>query len=260
VDGVFARQRDDLHDLLNVVSVRDILDINGSPGLIMEYVDGPSLEDLLQRYQPSMADAELIAEGIIQGVAAAHELGLIHRDLKPANILLKLSGGVIVPKVADFGLVKLLCADESAGKGRTRTGIAMGTPSYMAPEQVRDAKTADRRADIFSLGAILFELFCHQRAFDGEDLADILTAVKLGEYPAPRTLVPNLPTRIVKAIEHSLEVDRRKRIGSCPALLATLRGESEKPTGGKATGWSPGLIEHASSLGSEGKPAPLVKD
>src|SRR5690606_39000326 len=125
--------------------------------LVMDLVDGPSLDDLMYQRRLSVAEVDELARGILAGVAEAHRHGFVHRDLKPANVLLKPIPGGFTPKVADFGIVKAL---EVSGDGMhaTRVGVAMGTPRYMAPEQVRDAKSVDQRADVFSLGAMFYEM------------------------------------------------------------------------------------------------------
>jgi len=126
-----------------------------NPGLVMEYINGPSLDDFLGQKTLSIVHAEDIAEKLIKGVSAAHKNGLIHRDLKPANIMLDISHGQLTPKITDFGLSKILDADHQSGQ--TRSGIAMGTPRYMSPEQIRDAKSVDLRTDIFALGGVLYQ-------------------------------------------------------------------------------------------------------
>ncbi len=233
----------------NIVAVTDIIDVDGSPGLIMEFVDGPNLGELLDRHRPTLDEAEALATGIIEGVACAHKLGLIHRDLKPGNVLIAVTSAGPVPKVADFGLAKLL--DGDGGMSRTRSGTAMGTPSYMAPEQIRDAKGVDKRADVFALGAILFELYTGQQAFPGEDILTVMTAIAGGDYPPPRELAPNLPDRVVRAITGALVVKAAERIPDCDSLLATLRGQdaataSAAPTStpiARPTGsWSPEML------------------
>ena len=211
----------------NVVSVTDVLEIAGAPALLMEYVEGPTLEAWLETESPTLDLAEELFRGICAGVGEAHVHGLVHRDLKPSNVLLATRGSGdpgtgFLPKVTDFGIAKVVAGDEPGGS--TRTNVAMGTPHYMAPEQIRDAKGVDPRADVFSLGCILYELVCGVRAFDGGDVLTVLNSVASGRYAHPRTHVPDLPDRFVRAIEGALTVDRNSRIQSCAALTAILAG------------------------------------
>lgn len=208
----------------NVVAVTDVLDVGGSPGLVMEYIEGPSLDRWLESNRPGLEQAEAIFRAIVSGVDAAHRQGLVHRDLKPANVLLAPTGqGHFVPKVADFGLAKAL-VDEDGGMKRTRSGVTMGTPQYMAPEQIRDAKNVDARADIFSLGCILYELVSGRPPFDGPDILSIFNAVASGTYTPPSIAVADLPKRFNDAIVGCLTTDRELRIPSCVALLDVLGG------------------------------------
>jgi serine/threonine-protein kinase len=206
----------------NIVAVTDVVDVDGAPGLVMEFIDGPSLEAWLGTNRPGVAEALAIFRGIASGVSRAHRQGLVHRDLKPGNVLLDTSGDEgIVPKVTDFGLAKIL-ADEEAGSSRTRSGIAMGTPSYMAPEQVRSAKNVDQRADMFALGCILYELVCGERAFGGEDMLATFNAIASGSYEPPESLAIGLPAGVISAIQACLEVDRDRRVPDVAALRALL--------------------------------------
>ncbi len=207
----------------NILAVTDIVEVDGAPGLIMEYVEGPTLELLLQRERLTFDRAEKLGLGIIAGVSEAHARGLIHRDLKPANVLLAMAGASYVPKVADFGLVKLL-TEGGLGLSSTRTGLTMGTPRYMAPEQIRDAKNVDQRADIFSLGAVLYELVTGQQAFPGDDVIDLFNSIATGNFIRPKKLVPSLPSAVEEAIVGALEVDRDERIPDCQTLLSTWTG------------------------------------
>ena len=212
----------------NIVAVTDVIDVDGAPGLVMEFIDGPSLEGWLEHNRPSLAQADAIFRGILAGVARAHRQGLVHRDLKPGNVLLDSSGDDgIVPKVADFGLAKILDDDEGFGS-QTRSGIAMGTPAYMAPEQVRSAKNVDQRADIFALGCILYELASGDRPFHGEDLLETMTAVCSGDY-AP--LPPHVPQRVRDTVAACLVVDRERRVADCAGIRALLSGESRSGGG-----------------------------
>ncbi len=209
---------------LNIVAVTDVIDLGGAPGLLMEYIDGPSLEMALTKFKITMGGAETLFMGIVAGVRQAHKAGLVHRDLKPANVLLaKDLAGMFVPKVTDFGLAKVLQSDPSVA--HTRSGIAMGTPSYMAPEQIRDARTVDQRADVWSLGCILYELFTRQRAFPGEEALPIYNAVTGAEYVPPRKLLPDMPDRLDSAIRGCLTLERDFRIPDCETLLAVLNGD-----------------------------------
>ena len=207
----------------NVVAVTDVLEVHGSPGLLMECIDGPPLDTWLFEQRPGIDEALGIFRGILEGVSFAHDLGIIHRDLKPANVMLAPTKRGLVPKVTDFGLAKVLL--EEGGVERTRTGMPMGTPAYMSPEQIRDAKSVDLRADVFSLGCILYELVCGRRPFGGRDMLEIFNAVATGKCPPASSLVPDLPAEVEQAIHGCLMVDRDSRIGDCDVLSSVLSGE-----------------------------------
>ncbi len=206
----------------NVVAVTDILDVDGTPGLLMEYVPPPSLAAWLAEHQPSLDEAESLFRGIVDGVRHAHRYGLVHRDLKPSNVLLaRYDGEGLVPKVADFGLAKLL-SDDPAVLGQTRSGLTMGTPQYMAPEQFRDAKKVDRRADMFSLGCVLYELLAGRPPFQWTDFIQLYNEIIGREYPR---LPDHVPERFIDAVHGLLDPDRDTRIPDCECLLSVLDGK-----------------------------------
>jgi serine/threonine protein kinase len=205
----------------NIVAVYDVLEIADAPGLLMEYVQGPSLEVALERFKFTPQQAEVLFRGILEGVREAHNFGLVHRDLKPANVLLADTAKGVVPKVTDFGIAKVV---ENDGGNHTRAGVAMGTPQYMAPEQIRDARSVDARADIFSLGCLLYELLTHRRAFPYDDIVKVYNAVCDGEFVPPRELVPDLAPRLENAILGCLVVDRDRRIPDCATLRDVFEG------------------------------------
>ncbi len=211
----------------NVLGVTDIVDVDGCPGLVMALVRGPSLDTLLTHCSLGDADAERLARGIVAGVRAAHGAGVIHRDLKPGNVLLARVDDGVVPMVADFGLVKLLGPDGGSG---TRSGLPMGTPQYMAPEQIRGIRDIDQRADLFSLGAVLYELFCGRKAFGGDDVYEIFAAIQGGDWIRPGP-VDRVPGHIAQAIGACLEPDRAQRVASCEALLAMIDAGGGAPQG-----------------------------
>jgi hypothetical protein len=213
----------------NVVRVVDVVDVDGQPGLVMDYVDGPDLHDWIVEHQPDPAQAEALFRGIVAGVKAAHDQGLIHRDLKPANVLVATQpDGTLVPKVADFGLSKAVHGD-APGKGRTRSGMPMGTPAYMAPEQIRDAAHVDARADIFSLGCILHELVAHSTAFDGDDAITIFNAVLADQRTPLPAARPGVPKHLADTVDACLVADRDQRLASCDELLEVLAGRRTWP-------------------------------
>lgn len=198
----------------NIVAVTDVISVFGAPGLVLEYIDGPALDAFLERHRPTVAQADALARGILAGVGMAHAAGVLHRDLKPANILLAWEEGHWIPKIADFGVAKL-ANDERLHQ--TRTGAGLGTPMYMAPEQTRDASRVDERADVFAVGAVLYELLMGHQAFSGADLVELFQNIREGRYP---TLDPELPERMRDAITSALEPDPERRCASIAALTA----------------------------------------
>ena len=209
---------------VNIVTVTDMITVEGAPGLVMDYIEGPSLEQLLREGTLSVAEIDGIARGILSGVAAAHKREFIHRDLKPANILM---GGEDerTPKITDFGLAKMFDVGSGESGQLTRSGLAMGTPAYMSPEQIRDAKNVDSRADIFSVGVILYELVTRRRAFGEGDMLEIFNRIAHADYIPVREHVPDVPSRMERAIEAAIVVDLNQRVGDCDLLLRMWNGE-----------------------------------
>jgi serine/threonine-protein kinase len=210
----------------NILAVRDVLDVGGSPGLLMDYVSGGSLAEWLGEGGHGEAERRAVFEQVIAGVAHAHSQGMIHRDLKPANILLEPSADGVIPKIADFGLAKAL-GEADTRDHRTVRGTAMGTPAYMAPEQVHDASEADRRADLWALGVMLFELFVGERPFLGNTQAKILGRVLTANYSDPHLVRPDLDDHIASAIRGCLVRDPDARLQDCTQLSEVLAGERE---------------------------------
>ncbi len=199
----------------HIVAVTDVVDVDGWPAVVMELVDGPSLEALLDEGPMDRAVALDVFRGILEGVAAAHAAGMVHRDLKPGNVLIARVGQRLFPKVADFGLAKVLAGPG----GGTRTGAIMGTPRYMSPEQVTDSKQVDHRSDVFALGAILFEMVCGRPAFDGRDTLSLFNRIVMGQHaPLPADLEPEL----AGLIQEALTADLDQRLPSVEAFLARM--------------------------------------
>ena len=216
----------------NVVAVNDVITVEGNPGLVMEFIEGMAMDEWIDENNMSMEMAEEFFLQILDALEEAHSKSIIHRDLKPSNVMLESKRGKLIPKVCDFGLAKAMEEDD---KGFTKTGVTMGTPAYMAPEQVRNAKTVDQRADIFSLGAIFFEMVTGQQAFQGTDTLDLLNAVANKPHTPPERIVEGLPSRYAAAINGALEKDPNKRIPDCEVFRKVLLGEMEFSTKSKNT-------------------------
>ena len=231
----------------NIVTVTDVIEVGGSPGLVMEYVDGPSLQQLLSHQALTLVQADDLARGILRGVAAAHRHGLIHRDLKPGNVLLGLTEDGLQAKITDFGLAKVLLGPQLGGGIQTRSGLPMGTPSYMAPEQINDAANVDQRADVWAIGCILYELVSGRRAFVGDDIIDTYRMVRDNDRPPIRQWVADLPERMEAAIEGALVADPKSRIADVGALRLIWQG-GDPVSAGPVSAWDESVVMHARQL------------
>jgi serine/threonine protein kinase len=180
----------------NVVSIIDQGNVGSNWYFVMEYVDGPTLRRELTRRAVTLPIALDFGVQIGRGLAYAHSKGVVHRDLKPENVLVADEGGRRVPKICDFGLADILYSDRSY-VNLTGSRISMGTVNYMAPEQRQDAGRVDQRADVFSYGVVLYELFT------GE--------LPVGRFPPPSERNRALDRRLDAVIMRSLEQDARRR-------------------------------------------------
>lgn len=188
------------------------------PYIVMELVEGESLGQRVER-DGRLPEAEAVAYmvQVAQGLHQAHQQGIIHRDVKPDNILVDGRGQA---KLADLGLVKDLDADLDL----TRTGRGLGTPHFMAPEQFRNAKHADVRCDIYSLGATLYMLVTGQLPFRGCTPLEAWIRKVHNDLPSPRQLRPDLSERVDWAIRRAMSADPNKRPGNCREFVEDLLG------------------------------------
>ena len=200
----------------NLGRVLDVLRLDARPVLVLEYVEGPTLRAWLAERRRPWDELAPILAGVLDGVEAAHAVGVVHRDLKPANVLLAPG---LVPKVVDFGI-----AYDPGIEGGTRSGAPMGTPRYMAPEQLRHAAGVDARADVWALGALLYEATTGRPPFEDDDLIGLHAAFLARAYVEPRSLAPDLPNAVTAAIEGALDPVRERRIPDVATLRAVLAG------------------------------------
>src|SRR5262245_37457846 len=204
----------------NIAAVYGLEECDGRQAIVQELIEGPTLSDLIARRALPLREALDIARGIAGALEAAHQRGIIHRDLKPANVKLTADHRV---KVLDFGLAKSVGDDAKELPetiALTQTGVVLGTPGYMSPEQACGIET-DRRADIWAFGTILFEMISGGRAFPGRSAAEVIGAV-LHTSPDWTTLPPNTPPAIRRLLRRCLERDPKQRLRDIGDALLEL--------------------------------------
>ncbi|MFH0974778.1 MAG: serine/threonine-protein kinase [Spirochaetota bacterium] len=190
----------------NIVQVYDHFKEGNSYYIAMEYVDGISLGDLIEkkRYIPNEI-AMLIFREICKALKYAHDKTVIHRDIKPENILISKEGEV---KLTDFGIAT---SKDTEDDGLTSVGMTLGTPAYMSPEQISNTKTVDRRADIYSMGVVLYKMVTGKTPFPSNFTPDAVAQINKGEYVYPRKINPRLSPIIQKVIKKAMHAKVKKR-------------------------------------------------
>ncbi len=201
-----------------IVQIFEVGEDAGRPFFSLEFVDGVSLHKKIQGTPLPPKEAAALLEKMAEAMAYAHQRGVIHRDLKPANVLLTSAG---VPKIGDFGLAKRFEEDES---GLTKTGTVLGTPSYMSPEQASGLnEEVGTVSDVYSLGAILYDLLTGRPPFRGTSVMDTLQQLRTREPVPPVQLQPGVPRDLETICLKCLQKDRGKRYASAADLAADLR-------------------------------------
>jgi serine/threonine protein kinase/Tol biopolymer transport system component len=242
----------------HILALHDSGEVNGTVFYVMPYVDGESLRDRLDREkQLPVDDALRIAGEVADALQYAHEHGVIHRDIKPENILLQRGHAV----VADFGIA--LAASKTGGARMTETGMSLGTPTYMSPEQAMGAREVDARTDIYSLGCVLYEMLAGEPPFVGPTAQSIVAKV-ITESPKSLTgQRRTVPPHVDATVQKSLEKLAADRFASAAAFAESLRdgGSSLRSSGlrsagsahssmGKAIRWSVATVVGAAVIGA----------
>jgi tetratricopeptide (TPR) repeat protein/predicted Ser/Thr protein kinase len=192
--------------------------------VVMQYVEGEALSDRLRRGRLEPTEALQVAERIAEALMAAHDRGIVHRDLKPQNVIIMPSGR---PKLLDFGLAKRALTGAAAAEAQTTAAITrpyamLGTPGYMAPEQIRNGPV-DRRADVFALGCVLYECLTGQRAFPGPTPPDMLGQVLHTDPPPVSSVVPGIGEGVDALCARLLRKDVKERCQSAEEALGAIR-------------------------------------
>ena len=232
----------------NIVAIHDVGHESGSPYVVSELLEGETLRDRMGGMPLPARKVMDYAIQIARGLAAAHEKGIVHRDLKPDNIFLTRDGGV---KILDFGLAKLGRApfghnledgvSAATCDPHTEEGTVLGTVGYMSPEQVR-GENADHRSDIFSFGAVLYEMLTGQRAFKGRSAVETLNAILKEDPPQMTVANPPLPPALERIVYHCLEKNTAQRFQSAHDLAFDIEALSSPGSGPRtalAAGESP---------------------
>ena len=218
----------------NILAVFDIGTIEGSPYVVSELLEGETLRERLRSGSIAVRKALDYALQIAQGLAAAHEKGIIHRDLKPENLFVTKDGRV---KILDFGLAKLTQAEPGTDTSLptathgTEAGLVMGTAGYMSPEQVRGV-ALDPRSDIFSFGAILYEMLSGKRAFHGDTAADTMSAILKEDPPDLNETNRNVSPALERVLQHCLEKNPEQRFHSARDVAFDLEALSNQSSSG----------------------------
>ncbi len=200
----------------NILAVHELGRHHGIPYLVLEYIDGANLaETLRQRKVLPWKEASELTRTLAKAIHEAHEEGVIHRDLKPGNVLMTRDN---VPKVCDFGLAKLVDTDAPL----TRTADVFGTPSYMAPEQIRSSRKVGPAADVYALGAMLYEMLVGRPPFQGATPLEIFDQVTKLDPVSPKQLVPEVPRDLETICLQCLEKDPKRRYDSAEELADDL--------------------------------------
>jgi serine/threonine-protein kinase len=204
----------------NVLRTHDFGETDGTPYISMEYLEGVTLKDLLRNKGALPLGVGLrVAKQACQGLEAAHHGGVVHRDIKPQNMLILPETGEL--KIMDFGISRVSEMKGGAAGGLTTTGMVMGTPDYMPPEQAQ-GKTADFRSDIYSLGVVLFEIFTGRLPFPGDSAMEVAIAHVQKAPPSPRAIHSAVPAELEAVILRCLEKNPDRRYARVEDLLDHL--------------------------------------
>lgn len=245
----------------NIVQVLDHGVDNGTPYIVMEFLEGEDLSArLLRKKRLDIAETSRILSQVARGLRRAHEAGVTHRDMKPSNIFLARIDDEEVAKVLDFGVAKLAATGALGDPQLTRTGTLLGSPGYMSPEQAR-GKEIDFRSDLWALAVIVFRALTGAKPFAGDSIAELVIKLCIDPRPVPTKFAPDLPPAIDRFFERAFAAAPEDRFQSAPemaAAFATMLGqpaaEQSRLGSSPVIGVTPAVLDAAAPLA----PAPVA--
>jgi len=236
----------------NIVSVIDLSTLpDGRPFIVMEFIEGQTLAELVYGGWLPLGGVVQVMTEILSALGAAHAIGIVHRDLKPDNIIVTAEGHA---KVLDFGIAKLAPSLQAALSPRTRTGALLGTPAYMAPEQITGSGQVDARADLYAAGIVLFEAVTGRAPFMHPTLFDLMKAHMEETPPSPRSIRADLPVEIEAVILRAMAKHPSQRFQSAGEMMQALHAAS---SGLSADQWK-ALSSRGGGIMSKPQPTPTT--
>lgn len=208
----------------NVVQILDFGTHTGTiPYIVMELLEGESLADVLGRGEKLPFDTLMeILDGVLEGLAAAHDAGVVHRDLKPENIYLARTKGVVQPKILDFGISKVM-DKRGAAQITTTHGHVVGTPAYMSPEQARGVKFIDKRTDLYSMGVVIYELLSGVMPFSSENPGDLMVMIVTRPALPLCERMPEMPKALSDVVARAMQKGPGERFADAREMQRALR-------------------------------------
>ncbi len=234
----------------NVVTVYDVGRESDVLYMAMELLDGEELRDVLARGNLPLATAVDIAAQVAEGLAFAHDRGVVHRDVKPSNIMV-MRGDTV--KIMDFGIARIRTSDI-----KTQTGLRLGSPRYMAPEQLL-GQGVDRRADIFALGVVLYEMLAGIAPFGGEDVQEVMFRVASYDPPAPSRINPAVPTVLDLVVARAIAKDPAQRYQDAQELADDLRAAKSAVADAKSPAPRAATVATGSVAATQTMPMPRAE-
>lgn len=222
----FKREADAVRSLdhANIVRVYEAGEVNGLSFMVMEYVDGGTLKDVLDQGAPDLTYTADLLGKLAAGLQYAHDRNIIHRDVKPSNVLIGTRGAV---KLSDFGLAKVINEESGLSMSLTRAGSNMGTARYMSPEQVLNPASVDARSDVYSLGVVLFEMLCGSTPYDSTTPTSLMYKHVNDPVPALRQFAPSTPEIIERILYKALAKEPEARFQSATNLAEAFAAAVE---------------------------------